>query len=54
MEVLAKKKKIRTGHKASATRTMSNIKEILATDTPDKARLSLLRLTLKEKFETTR
>ena len=52
MEALAKKKRTREGHKASATKTMRQIDELLATDTPDKARLSLLRLSLKEKFET--
>ena len=51
-EALAKKRRIRAGHKASATKTIQHIDEILATDTPDKARLALLRLTLKEKFET--
>ena len=51
-EALAKKRRIRVGHKASATKTIRHIDEILATDMPDKARLALLRLTLKEKFET--
>ena len=51
-EALAKKKRIRAGHKASATKTIRHIDEILATDTPNKARLALLRLILKERFET--
>ena len=51
-EALAKKKRIRAGHKASATKTICHIEEGLTSDTPDKSRLSLLRLTLKEKFET--
>ena len=51
-EALAKKKRIRAGHKASATKTVCYIEEVLTSDTPDKARLSLLRLTLKEKFDT--
>ena len=51
-EALAKKKRIRAGHKASATKTISRIEDILATETPDKERLSLLRLTLNEKLET--
>ena len=51
-EALAKKKRIRAGHKASATKTIRHVEEVLTSDTPDKARLSLLRLTLKEKFDT--
>ena len=51
-EALAKKKRIRAGHKASATKTICYIEEVLTSDAPDKARLSLLRLTLKEKFDT--
>ena len=49
---LAKKKRIRVGHKASATKTIHHIEEVLMSETSDKARLSLLRLTLKERFET--
>ena len=52
MEALTKKKRNRAGHKSSATKIMRQIDELLATDTPDKARLSLLRLSLKEKLET--
>ena len=52
MEILTKKKRIRAGHKASATKTVRHIEEILASDTPNMERLSLLRLTLKENFET--
>ena len=52
MEALTKKKRIRAGHKASATKTVRHVEEILTSDTPDMERLSLLRLTLKEKFET--
>ena len=51
-EVLAKKKRIRAGHKASATKTIRQVEDILACETPDKERLSLLRLTLNEKLET--
>ena len=51
-EALAKKKRIRAGHKASTTKTIRYIEEVLASDTSDKVRLSLLRLTLKEKFDT--
>ena len=51
-EALAKKKRIRAGHRASATRTVRQITEVLEGDTPDRDRLSLLRITLKEKLET--
>ena len=54
-EALAKKKRIRAGqggHKASTTKTIRQIEDILASETPDKERLSLLRLTLNEKLET--
>ena len=49
-EVLAKKR-TRAGHKASATRTVRQIEEIVAVKEPDKARLALLQLMLKEKLE---
>ena len=52
MEALSKKRRTRAGHKALATKTMRQIDELIATDTPDRARLSLLRLSLKEKLET--
>jgi len=51
-DVLAKKKKIRSGHKGSATRTVRQIAEVLGNDSPDRDRLSLLRMTLKEKLDT--
>ena len=51
-EALARKKRIRAGHKASATKTIRQIEDILASEAPDKERLSLLRLTLNEKLET--
>ena len=51
MTVALTKKRTRAGHKASATRTVGQIKEIIATKEPDKARLALLQLTLK-KLET--
>lgn len=53
-EVLAKKKRIRAGHKASATKTMGKIDDILGTDSLDASTLSLLKLTLQEKLETIR
>jgi hypothetical protein len=51
-EVLAKKKRIRARHKASATKTIRQIEDIFASETPDMERLLLLRLTLNEKLET--
>ena len=52
VEALAKKKRIRAGHGASATLTVRQITEVLEGDTPDRDQLSLLRITLKEKVET--
>ena len=46
-------KKTRVGHKASGTRTVRQM-EIVASEQPDKARLALLQLTLKERSETTK
>ena len=51
-EALAKKKRIRAGHKASATKTIRQIEDVLTDEPPDPERLSLLRLTLNEKLET--
>ena len=53
-------KRTRAGHKASATRTVRQIEEIVTAKEPDKARLALLQLMLmlmlmlmlKEKLET--
>ena len=45
-------KRIRAGHKGSATKTVRQITEILEGDAPDHDRLSLLRITLKEKLDT--
>ena len=49
---MTKRKRIRAGHKASATKTVRQIDEILSTESPDKSRLLLLHLTLKGKLET--
>ena len=52
-EALARKKRIRAGHKASTTKTIRQIDDTLASEEPpDRERLSLLRLTLSEKLET--
>ena len=48
-------KKTRAGHKASATRTVRQIEDIVTGDDPlEKSRVALLRLTLKEKLDTIR
>jgi hypothetical protein len=51
-EALVKKKRIRAGHKGSATKTVRQITDVLAGGAPDRDRLSLLRITLKEKVDT--
>ena len=51
-EDLAKKKRIRAGHRASATRMLRQIDELLAVTPPDTVRLSQLKLSLEEKLGT--
>ena len=51
-EALARRRRIRAGHKASATRILGQIVSALDGTTPDANRLSLLKLTLNEKLET--
>ena len=51
-EALPRKKKIRAGHRASATRLLNQIDAILAEREPDGDKLALLKLSLKEKLET--
>ena len=55
-EVLVKKKRIRTGHRASATRMLHKVECLLAdstTETPaDTAVLSRIKLSLQEKLDT--
>ena len=50
-EALGKEKRIRAGHKASATKFIRHIKDALVGETPDKEQMSLLGLTLSEKLE---
>ena len=50
-EALAKRKRIRAGHRAWATKTVRQIEDILASETPDKEILVLLHLNLNEKLE---
>lgn len=51
-EALAKKKRFRAGHKASATKTIRHVEDVLASEAPSHGKLSLLRMTLNEKLET--
>ena len=50
-EALSRKKKIRAGHRASTTRMLGQITTVLE-GTPDRDRLTLLKLTLNEKLDT--
>ena len=51
-EDLVKKRRIRAGHRASATQTLTKVNDTLAAETADKERLSLLKLALEEKLST--
>ena len=51
---VARKKKIRGGHKASATRMLSQIDALLREESSDLSKLQQLRLSLQEKLETLR
>ncbi len=51
-EGLAKKKRVRAGHKASAKRMLGQVDSELATPSPELTRLSQLRCSLEEKLET--
>ena len=51
-EGLGKKKRIRAGHRASATRTLTKVADALAAETAEEAKLSQLKLTLEEKLGT--
>ena len=52
MADLAKRKRIRAGHRGSATKTMNKVDEALGADSVDVSVLSLLKLTLSEKLQT--
>ena len=58
-EGLARKKRIRAGHKASATQTLTKVKKALVaaaerTEEFDTSKLSQLKLSLQEKLEVLR
>ena len=52
MADVTKKKRIRAGHRSSATRMLTQVEESLAASPPGVARLSQLKLSLQEKLET--
>ena len=51
-EALSKKKRIRAGHRASATRILNRIEAVLADPPADLDNLAQLKLSLQEKLET--
>ncbi len=51
-EGLAKKKRVRAGHRASTTRTLTKVDDVFAAGTADEATLSQLKLILEEKLDT--
>ncbi len=51
MSELSRKKRVRAGHRASATKMISRTEELLAGDSPDVLKLSQLKLSLNEKLE---
>ena len=51
-EALARRKRIRAGHRASVTRILGQITPALDETPPDTDRLSLLKLILNEKLDT--
>ena len=51
-EALAKKKRIRAGHKASATKLLHQIDGAASAPSPDTAKLRSLKMSLTEKLET--
>ena len=53
-EALVKRKRIRAGHRASATRIISEVEKTPSAEVPDNVKLALLKLTLNEKLETLR
>ena len=50
MSDLARKKKVRRGHKASVTRMVRSAEELFTTDLPDVARLAQIKMSLREKL----
>ena len=50
--MITRKKRIRAGHRASATRTMGQVDSAVGASPVDPDKLSLLKLTLTKKLET--
>ena len=48
----SRKKHVRAGHRASATKAIGRAEDLLAPDKPDLDKLSQLKLVLREKLET--
>ena len=48
----SRKKRVRAGHRASATKAMGRAEDLLAPEKPDLDKLSQLKLVLREKLET--
>lgn len=53
-EELTKKKHVRAGHKASATRNITRAETLLAEDHPDVSTLTQIKMSLREKLDTLR
>ena len=51
-EALARKKRIRAGHKAAVAKSIRNVDEVLASEVPSQEKMSMLDMTLKEKLGT--
>ena len=51
-EALQRKKRVRAGHRASATQTQGQVGATLGDASPDFDKLSMLKLTLEEKLKT--
>ena len=51
MSDLTKKRRVRSGHRGSATKSITRVEEQLASSTPDADKLAALKLTLKEKLD---
>ena len=51
VEELAKKKQVRMGHKASATRMIGSAEDLLTTAGSDTSRLTQLSMSLQEKLD---
>ena len=50
MADLARKKRVRGGHKASVTRMVHDVKDLFTTDPPDVTRLAQIKMSLQEKL----